>query len=91
MKIHPSLPTPPIAPVAAEPRAPERSDRAADRSTHVSLSDDARFVASVADEIRKAPEVRAEVVASTQAAIADGSFERTVDFDRMFERLLADL
>ncbi|MEZ4239396.1 MAG: flagellar biosynthesis anti-sigma factor FlgM [Myxococcota bacterium] len=91
MKIHPSLPTAPISPVASEPRAPERAERAATRGTQVTLSDDARFAASVADEMRRAPEVRDDVVAATKAALADGSFEGNVDFDRLAERLLADL
>jgi flagellar biosynthesis anti-sigma factor FlgM len=87
---HPTLPTTPIVPVGPEPRQPEGADRA-HRGTQVSLSDDARFVASVAEEMRKGPEVRAEAVEAARAALANGTFERTVDFDRLVERLLADL
>jgi flagellar biosynthesis anti-sigma factor FlgM len=91
MKINPPLPTTPIVPVASEPRGHERAERAVGGGAHVTLSDDAKFVASVAEEMRRAPVVREDVVAATRRAIADGTFERTVDFDRLVERLLADL
>lgn len=92
MKIAPSLPTAPVAAVApSEPRTADRAERTAGAAAQVSLSGDARFVASVAEEMRRAPEIRADVVEATRAAIADGSFERSVDFDRLVERLLADL
>lgn len=92
MKIHPSPPATQVAPTSlSEGRGVDRLDRGADGAARVSLSEDARWVASVADEIRRAPDVRADVVASTRQAIADGTYERSVDLDRVVDRMLADL
>lgn len=92
MKIHPSPPATPIAPTSTtEGRCSDKPERGGDRAAQVSLSEDARWVASVADEIRRAPEIRADVVASTRQALADGSYERSVDLDRVVDRMLADL
>jgi anti-sigma28 factor (negative regulator of flagellin synthesis) len=57
----------------------------------VSLSGDARWIASVADEARRAPAVRADVVHRTRQAVESGTWDRSVDLDQVVDRLLADL
>jgi anti-sigma28 factor (negative regulator of flagellin synthesis) len=92
MKINGSSPIGPVAPAAAEARAPERpSEPDASSGTRVSLSGDARWVAGVADEARNGPPVRADVVARTKAAVANGTWDSSVDYDQVIDRLVADL
>lgn len=90
MKITTSTPLSPVGPTpGSEPRQVDRATPTG--GTRVSLSEDARFVAAVADEARKAPEIRQDVVERTRAALADGSFDASVDLDKVVDRLLADL
>ncbi|MEQ1506231.1 MAG: flagellar biosynthesis anti-sigma factor FlgM [Myxococcota bacterium] len=91
MKIQSTTPTTPIAPVATEPRPSATHERKADPGAQVSLSGDAKFVSAVADEIRRGPEIRPEVVARAKAAIADGTLESDIDLDATVDRFLADL
>lgn len=90
MKINGSSPIGPIATPAPDTRAPERATESGP-GTQVSLSGDARWVASVVDEARRGPAVRADVVERTRAAIANGSWDASVDLDQVVGRLMADL
>ena len=91
MKIHPTVPALPVAPAGVDSRPAERAEDKGERAARVSLSGDAQFAAQVADAIRTSDPIRPDVVEATKAALADGSYERAVDFDRLIDRLLADL
>ncbi|MEQ1568376.1 MAG: flagellar biosynthesis anti-sigma factor FlgM [Myxococcota bacterium] len=83
----------PMSPVTSTP-GPEgpKVDRAEPpRATRVSLSEDAKWVAAVAEEARRTPEVREDVVRRTRDAIAQGTWDHSVDLDRVVDGLLADL
>jgi anti-sigma28 factor (negative regulator of flagellin synthesis) len=90
MKIHPNLPTPPVSPgTTPEPPAVERSEDP--EAARVQLSDDARWISQVSEEARRAPEVRADVVDAARRSLADGTWQTSVDWEKVVDRLLADL
>jgi anti-sigma28 factor (negative regulator of flagellin synthesis) len=89
MKIQSSLPAPAVQPKQSEPRPSEK--REAEAATSVTLSDEARWVASITDEARNSPEIRMDVVESTRQALVDGLYERTIDIEAVIERLARDL
>jgi flagellar biosynthesis anti-sigma factor FlgM len=89
MKIHSSLPAPAVQPKQSEPRPSEA--RQAEAATSVTLSDEARWIASVSDEARNAPEIRTDVVSRTRQALNEGVYERVIDLDAVISRLVRDL
>jgi flagellar biosynthesis anti-sigma factor FlgM len=91
MKIVPSVATTAVAPTSAEPRPAAPAEKRAEGGARVSLSDDAKWIASVAEESRKAPTVRQDVVEKTRQMLADGTYEQSVDLSSLVDRLLADL
>lgn len=92
MKIQPNVSTPAVLGRGPEPRTAERApDAPPAHRVLVSLSEDARWVASVTEEIRSGPAVRQDVVESVKAALAAGTWEDSVDLDTVVDNLLADL
>jgi anti-sigma28 factor (negative regulator of flagellin synthesis) len=93
MKIHPSIVT---NQVGSTPRSrevtgklPDRADAARER---VDVSDAARFVERIREAVREQDEpVRAVEVARIREQLAAGTYESTVDLDRVVDRLLGDL
>lgn len=57
----------------------------------VSLSSDAAFVGDLLTDAANLGNVRVDVVNEVQGAINDGSFEQSVDMDKVVDSLLADL
>ena len=87
MKINPPVWATPVHPedvrrVSAVAAAPSPA-------TRVTLSPEARWVENVRHEAAKPPVIRQDVVDRTRAAIADGSYEKSVDFDAVVNRLLS--
>jgi anti-sigma28 factor (negative regulator of flagellin synthesis) len=94
MKIHPTVPATPVLGPAASPeaRAAERTPEPAPaHRVLVSLSEDARWVASITEEIRNGPAIREDLVESVKAALAAGTYDGSVDIETVLENLLADL
>ncbi len=89
MKIQPHIWATPVR-EATEPRPPEVLPKPAGPGATVSVSEDGKWVAGVKDAARETPAVRADVVERTRAAIADGTFERSIDMDLVVDRLLGD-
>ena len=71
---------------AVDAHALERTS-ASGTAARVTLSDEARWIAGVADEMRRSPEVRLDVVERTREALLDGSFDNGVDMDALIDRL----
>jgi flagellar biosynthesis anti-sigma factor FlgM len=84
-------------PTAIAPAAKADASRVAERlergtvADGVSLSPDARWVSAIKEEARQEPAVRGDLVEKTRAAIANGTFESSVDLDRLVDQLLAEL
>ncbi len=86
--------TPPIAPVetpttssgGAQPQAGANDSPA----TKVSLSSDAGFVDEMREKAGPAP-FRQNLVDDVKAQLADGTFEDSVDMDRVVDGLMAGL
>jgi flagellar biosynthesis anti-sigma factor FlgM len=57
----------------------------------VSLSSDAAFVGELLTDAASLGDVRVDVVNEVKGAINDGSFEKSVDMDKVVNSLLADL
>lgn len=90
MKIINDLPNvQPVSKVDARPI--DRTERVGDVRDGVSLSADARWVTALKDEVRRAPEVRSDVVEKTRDALAAGTYEASVDLDTLVTNFLADL
>lgn len=90
MKILPSLPAPALLSKHSNTTV-SREAPSSQPATQVTLSDDARFIASVAREAREGREVRLDVVERTTAALLDGSFERNIDMDALIKQLAGQL
>jgi flagellar biosynthesis anti-sigma factor FlgM len=60
-------------------------------AARVSLSSDAAFVGDLVAEAGGLADVRVDVVEQVKGAINDGSFERSVDMEKVVDSLLADL
>ncbi len=86
--------TPPIAPVETPTTSsggPASEGAGADSpATKVSLSSDAGFVDQMRDKASPAP-FREDVVEQVKAQLADGTFEASVDMDRVVGGLMAGL
>ena len=73
-------------------RAAQAPQGGSDRGARVSMSSDASWIQALQDQAAALDDgVRPEVVAETKAALADGSFEGSVDMDRVLDSLLAEL
>lgn len=90
MKIHSFLPTQAVTSSPGQTRPVERAAPVSSAAS-VSLSEEARWVAGMAEQMRGSPEIRADVVERTRQALLDGTFEREVDMDALIERLARDL
>ncbi len=88
MKINPSPWSSPIN-TGAEPRPAGGAAPPSVPATKVSLSGPALWIADVREAALSSPEIRADVVAYTRAALAAGNYEQTVDLDVVVDRLLA--
>jgi flagellar biosynthesis anti-sigma factor FlgM len=85
---------PPIAPVetpttSAGGASPQTSSPESP-ATRVSLSSDAGFVDALREKASPAP-FRQDLVDQVKAQLADGSFESSVDMDRVVDGLMAGL
>jgi flagellar biosynthesis anti-sigma factor FlgM len=60
-------------------------------AARVSLSSDAAFVGELLTDAAGLSDVRVDVVEEVRGAINDGSFEDSVDMDKVVDSLLADL
>jgi anti-sigma28 factor (negative regulator of flagellin synthesis) len=63
----------------------------ADPAAVVSLSPDAQLVQSIATAPQESSGIREDLVAEVQAQLAAGTFEQSVDMDKVLDSLLADL
>jgi flagellar biosynthesis anti-sigma factor FlgM len=83
---------PPIAPVESQAPSTGRAapEKAGDPATKVSLSKDAAFVDEMREKASPAP-FRADLVAEIKAQVQAGTFEATVDPDRVVDGLMAGL
>ncbi len=60
-------------------------------AARVSLSSDAAFVGELLADAGSLGDVRVDVVDEVRGAINDGSFEKSVDMEKVVDSLLADL
>jgi anti-sigma28 factor (negative regulator of flagellin synthesis) len=89
MKIRPILAPTPAPPVSSSaPANGVPPDRAA---ATVALSPTATWLSRVREAARAETGPRAELVEATRAAIADGTYERSVDLDHVVDQLMEDL
>lgn len=96
MKIPSSSVEPPRGPsrsaeVGSEARTVPRPSPGAARSERVDVSDAARFVERVREAAREEPAIRTDEVERVRSALADGTYEQSVDLDALVNRLLGDL
>lgn len=92
MKVQSTKPPGALQGAEIGPRTTSKSSETSKKpATRVSLSSDASFISSVQQEASELPLVREEVVDQTRAALADGSFEASVDLDAVADGLLAEL
>ncbi len=72
--------------------APSGTGAQAAQGAKVSMSSDASWIQALQEQAEQIDGgVRADVVAETRAALADGSFESGVDMDAVLDGLLAEL
>jgi flagellar biosynthesis anti-sigma factor FlgM len=90
MKISRSQHVQPVEPVKARPERAQTGSEAPPKDT-VTLSSSAGFVETAREAAASGPTFRPEVVADVKAALADGSFESSLDMDAAMDSLLADL
>ena len=90
MKISPSLPAAALSHKQVG-EAPPREAQAPAKAAQVTLSDDAKFVTSIAEEARRGPAVRLDVVERVTEALLDGTYERSVDMSAVISNLARDL
>lgn len=67
-----------------------RDDQGEGPAARVSLSPDAAFVQALAAEASDAG-VRPDVVAETRAALEDGTFEQSIDMDKVLDAILGEV
>jgi hypothetical protein len=91
MKITSGNPLPPVSPTSTPEARPVERAESPSGGTRVSLSGDAKWIAAVAEEARRAPAIREDVVARTKQALADGTWDAQIDLDAVVDRFLADL
>jgi anti-sigma28 factor (negative regulator of flagellin synthesis) len=97
MKIPPSFVNPSHGPsrtaeVRGEARSSERSEGPGPRhSERVQVSDAARFVERVREAAREEAGIRTDEVERVRLALAEGTYESSVDLDQLVNRLLGDL
>lgn len=80
-----------LAEVGSEARTGARPAQAPARTERVDVSDAARFVERVREAAREEPAIRTDEVERVRAALADGTYEQSVDLDALVNRLLGDL
>lgn len=89
MKVSPTSSIQPVEPVKGRPeRAAAGSSPPQDT---VTLSSSTSFVEKAREAARAGPQFRHDVVAEVRESIANGSFEKSIDFDAAMDSLLADL
>ena len=93
MKINGSSPLSALQALQAPARRAAPSDSVgAQQGAKVSMSSDASWIQALQAQVGDLDGgVRADVVAETRAALADGSFESGVDMDAVIDSLLAEL
>ena len=88
MKIGSLPPVNPVESSASQPRSSEGQPTA--EEDKVTLSKDASFVSSMREKASESP-LREDVVAAVKAELANGTFERNTNLERVVDGLLADL
>jgi flagellar biosynthesis anti-sigma factor FlgM len=72
-------------------QGPKAKGASSSPAAKVSLSSDAAFVGELLTDAANLGGVRVDVVNEVKGAINDGSFEQSVDMDKVVNSLLADL
>lgn len=77
--------------VASDARPPQKRGGVSGRAERVELSAQARFVEGLRESAREDEPVRTAEVERIRAAIANGTYEASIDLDDVVNRLLGDL
>ena len=93
MKIQGTRQAPKLGQASREGKAsgPKARPASHEPAAKISLSADASFVGGLVADAGSTNEVRVNVVNEVRGAINDGSFEGSVDMEKVVDSLLADL
>ena len=91
MKINGTGITPKITQINRERRSPQRQAPQHEPAVKVSISSEGNFISKLRTEALASGGIRHDLVAEVRAQLANGTFEASIDMDKVINGLMEDL